>query len=608
MSTNPTPPTILRNLYAKLETMEKELIENTNSPSQKIDGQKPAPMSPLTLPSNGGTAVDKKQYNVIDKFSKMSINDQRGSNYSASNSSPSTLYQEKGERNRYSANDKDEYNSPKMNSIRVAPTPPSINTYYDAGVPPLPHQQRYMQKTMMTEDDTFNLESPYETDIPRYYNGNYVNVNNYPPQGYHSPPMYDPRMGSPNGNSFAFSPESTSFYNDMGMPGMDDYVIDYKRQSDYSGKDMYMPQKMGQRQSEYSIGNMTKSSINNSFDINADLEQHARSFAGESESFSETKSFLQQAAEIDMSFDPNILKGKKPKYMKDLVNSNNFHKGGNLTIQTSLFRKKTLFYALTTHRLYAFKEDRSDAELITWYVIDKDARVTRAMYSGGLTFELSTVKGTDKNRETHEFETTSKEERDDWMHSLKKVIQLHKYDEKNLPNLPNDKKDGKEVSYTSTLKTPDMKKANASFSAAMSPEILPPSYYGNANTSFSSSYKSPTSPQYNMKYEPSISSQGSYSNKVSPMYASPNQNGGRRGSPQPVMVPSNRLPKHSSPGMSPVQPQIGSPTYYGGNRTPKNLPINQLINNQPPIQGRQNQPSPRINYYQRSPMQRPQGN
>ncbi|ORX84772.1 hypothetical protein BCR32DRAFT_242346 [Anaeromyces robustus] len=601
MSTNPTPPTILRNLYAKLENMEKELNETTNSPSQKVvDGQKPAPMSPLTLPSNGGNAVDKKQYNVIDKLSKMSINDQHVSNYPASNSSPSTLYQEKGERSRYSA-DKDEYNSPKMNSIRVAPTPPSINTYYDPNVPPMPHQQRYMQKAMMTEDDTFNLESPYETDIPRYYNGNYVNVNNYP-QGYQSPHMYDPRMGSPNGNSFAFSPESGTFYNEMSMPGMDDYIIDYKHQSDYSGKDMYMGQKMGQRQSEYSVGNMTKSSI----DINADLEQHARSFAGESESFSETKSFLQQAAEIDMSFDPSILKGKKPKYMKDLVNSNNFHKGGNLTVQTSLFRKKTLFYALTTHRLYAFKEDRSDAELITWYVIDKDARVTRTMYSGGVTFELSTIKGNDKNRETHEFETGSKEERDDWMHSLKKVIQLHKYDEKNLPNLPNDKQ-GKEVSYTSTLKTPDMK-SNTSFSA-MSPEIVPPNYYGNANTSFSSSYKSPTSPQYNIKYEPSISSQGSYSNKVSPMYANANQNNGRRGSPQPVMVPGNRIPKHSSPGMNPVQTQMGSPSYYAGNRTPKNLPINQLINNQPsPIQGRQNQPSPRINYYQRSPMQRPQGN
>jgi len=562
-------------------------------------------MSPLALPSNGGNIIDKKQYNVIDKFSKMAINDQHSSNYSATNSSPSTLYQEKGERGRYSATEKDEYNSPKMNSIRVAPTPPSINTYYDPNAPPLPNQ-RYIQKAMITEDDTFNLESPYETDIPRYYNGSYVNINNYPQQPFNSPPMYDPRLGSPSGNSFAFSPDSAAFYNEMSMPGIDDYVLDYKHQSDYSGKDMYMAQKMGQRQSEYSIGNMTKSSINNSFDINSELEpHHARSFAGESESFSETKSFLQQAAEIDMSFDPSILKGKKPKYMKDLVNSNNFHKGGVL-VQSSIFKKKSLFYALTTHRLYAFKEDRSDAELITWYVIDKDARITRNLYSGGLAFELSTVKGNDKNRETHEFEAASKEDRDDWMHSLKKVIQLHKYDEKNLPNLPTEKKTEKELSYTSTLKTPDMKKSNLS-NSAMSPDIIPPSFYGNSNTSFSSSYKSPTSPQYNMKYEASISSQGSYSNKVSPMYASPNQNG-RRGSPQPVMVPGNRLPKHSSPGMSAIQPQMGSPTYYGGNRTPKSLPINQLIGNQQSIQGRQNQPSPRTNYYQRSPMQRPQGN
>jgi len=110
---NPTPPTILRNLYAKLETMEKELNENSGSLSVTYNNndnnniQNPveeqrapnaaAPMSPLTLPSNGNASVNdvRKNYNVVDKFSKLSISDQRSSSFSnPSNSSPQPRYQE----------------------------------------------------------------------------------------------------------------------------------------------------------------------------------------------------------------------------------------------------------------------------------------------------------------------------------------------------------------------------------------------------------------------------------------------------------------------------------------------------------------------------------
>jgi len=608
---NPTPPTILRNLYAKLETMEKELNENSNSPSMHNQENPKPPMSPLTLPSNGNPNDMKKPYNVVDKMSKLSMNDPRYSNHSSG--SPQVNYQDEytrhsasirssdsGHRARGSYSDKDnEYNSPKINCVRATPTPPSINTYYT------PQNPRYPR----SEDDTFiTAESPYETDIPRYYNGSYGN--SYP---QNQTPQYD-RMRSPGNNSFAFSPDSTTFYNEVSFPNDNtipkideygNYLSDYKHQSD-NGREIFIPQ----RQSDYS--NANKSSISNSFDLNADLEAHARSFATDSvsESMSDSKSFLAAAAEIDMDFDPSILSGKGKKYMKDLVNSNNFHKGGTLTITTSVFlnKKKTLFYALTTHRLYAFKEDRSDAELIAHYVIDKDTKCNKAsVYSGVRSFELTTNKNGEKQRSIIEFECTSKEEKEDWLHSINKVIQLHKYHDKTLPPPPGAPKN---ESYTSTLKTPNMKPGLPT--PSISPEISP-SFYS-ANASFSSSYKSPSIPpaQYSSKYEPSISSQasGNYQ-KVSPMYqAGPNV---RRNSPQPVLVnsPPNRQPPmkgQPSPIMNPANPQMGSPNYQYMNRSQKNLPINHLINNAPPMQGRNPPPSPRVNYYQRSPVQRPQGN
>lgn len=622
---NPTPPTILRNLYAKLETMEKELNENSGSLSVTYNNnndniQNPieeqsapnagTPMSPLTLPSNSNVPVNdvKKNYNVVDKFSKLTISDQRSSSFSnPSNNSSQPRYQENdyarasvrsdnsnSSRGRvsYSSNNNEkdnEYNSPKINYIRAAPTPPSINTYYN------PQNQKYFnQRSFPNEDDTFNLESPYENEIPRYYGGSY---NNSMPQNYQSPPLYD-KMGSPSNNSYAFSPDSATFYNEMSIPNMDEYgsyVPDYKHQSDYSSKNDF-----------------SKSSINNSFDLNADLENHARSFgAGNesiSETFSETKSFLAAVSEIDMNFNPDILKGKGKKYMKDLVNSNNFHKGGKLTICTNIFlnKKKTLFYALTTHRLYAFKEDRSDAELIAHYTIDKDAKVNKAgIYAGVRNFELTTVKDNAKSKEVHEFECETKEERDEWIHSINKVIQLHKYYGKTLPTLPQEK----EVSYTSTLKTPNLS------SVLPSPTMTPDgnsSFCGAtaANTSFSSSYKSPSIPP--SQYVPSVASQSSYS-KVSPMYSNQvNINNGRRPSPQPLLVQSpparpNGKP-HSSPNINPIpiQNHMGSPNFSYMKQAPKNLPINQFINNQNQIPGRSTQPSPRLNYYQRSPMQRPQ--
>jgi len=586
MSTNPTPPTILRNLYAKLETMEKELNETTNnSPSsrqgenQKVNG---TPMSPLTLPSNSNNPSDVKKYNaVVDKMSKLSMNDPRQEyDYPKPGSS----------RRGGSYSDKDnEYNSPKINYVRAAPTPPAINTYYN------PQNQRYANHR--GEEDNLEASQNYDNDIPRYYTNNNYN-NGYPQQNY--PAQYE-KMSSPNGNSFAFSPDSAAFYNEMSIPNIDEYgnyVSDYKHQSDYSGKEFYM----NQRQSEYSVGNVTKSSISNSFDLNADLEAHAKakSFGGSdslNESFSDSKSFLAAAAEIDMNFDASILSGKKPKLMKDLVNSNNFHKGGQLTICTNILfnKKKTLFYALTTHRLYAFKEDRSDAELITHYTIDKDAKVTKAgIYAGVRNFELTTIKNHDKQREIHEFECATKEEKDEWLHAINKVIQLHKYHDKTLPPPPSAGGDKKNESYTSTLKTPNMKPGYPT--PAMSPET--PGGY--ANSSFSgSSYKSPTTP--NAPYNTSTSSQGSFS-KVSPMYGNPAAV--RRNSPQPMMVQS---PTNGKPMNMKASPNMGAtqPNYY---RSQKNLPINQLINNPPPVQGRNPPQSPRVNYYQRSPMQRPQGN
>jgi len=597
---NPTPPTILRNLYAKLETMEKELNENSNSPSslEKFDNPK-APMSPLTLPSNGNVTDSKKQYNVVDKMSKLSMNDPRYSN----GSSPQIVYQDSeyarhsssvrsdstGHRVRGSYSEKDnEYNSPKINSVRATPTPPSINTYYQ--------NPRYPPRG---EDDTFNAE--FDND-PKYYNG-------YPPNGQ-LPAQYK----SPSNNSFAFSPDSATFYNeasfqnnDVSIPKIDEYgnyLSDYKHQSD-TGREYYIPQ----RQSDYSAANMTKSSISNSFDLNADLEAHARSFATDSvsESMSDSKSFLAAAAEIDMDFDPSILAGKSKKYMKDLVNSNNFHKGGELTICTNILfnKKKTLFYALTTHRLYAFKEDRSNAELIAHYVIDKDTKCNKAgIYTGVRFFELTTIKNNEKQRDIYEFECTTKEEKEEWIHSINKVIQLHKYYQKTLPAPPN----GSE-SYTSTLKTPNLKPGLPT--PSISPEVSP-SYYS-ANSSFNSSFKSPSinPSQYSAKYEPSISSQVNGYQKVSPMYAA--AGGARRNSPQPALVNSppngNRPMKNQpSPVMNPSNAQMGSPNYNYMNRNQKNLPINQLINNTPPLQGRNPPPSPRGNYYQRSPRQRPQGN
>jgi len=601
---NPTPPTILRNLYAKLETMEKELNESSGSLSSPYNNnsnniQNPVEeqnvpnandqISPISLPSNNNTPI-----NVVDKFSNLSLSEQRTSSLTNPNGSQQLRIQDNRVRSdsnsgrgriSYIPNipntERDtEYNSPKVNYARVSQAPPNINTYYNQQNP------KYVNpKSFSSEDDTLNLESPYETDIPRYVGGNYGNSL---PQNFQSPPSSSTVFGSPSGNSYALSPENTSFYIDTNISNIDEYgsyMVDYKHRSDYSGKNEY-----------------SKASINNSFDLNADLEAHARSFgAGNesiSESFSETKSFLAAVSEIDMNFNPDILKGKGKKYMKDLVNSNNFHKGGKLTICTNIFlnKKKTLFYALTTHRLYAFKEDRSDAELIAHYTIDKDAKVNKAgIYAGVRNFELTTIKDNAKSREIHEFECETKEERDEWIHSINKVIQLHKYHGKTLPTLPQEK----EVSYTSTLKTPNL--SSVLPTPSMSPDGNSSFCGGAANTSFSSSYKSPSIPP--SQYVPSIASQNSYT-KVSPMYSNQvNMNNGRRPSPQPLLVqspPSRPIGKpHSSPNISPIpiQNHMGSPNFSYMKQPPKNLPINQFITNQSQIPGRNTQPSPRLNYY-----------
>jgi len=621
----PNHPTILRNLYAKLEVMEKELNENSGSLSSPYnnnnndnDIQKPVEEqrvpnpndqispSPLSLPSNNNIPV-----NVIDKFSNLSLSEQRTSSLTNPNNSTQQLRIQNNNFNRvrsdsnsgrgrisyYPNTERDtELNSPKINYIRASQVPQNINTYYNQQNPKIVNS-----KSFTSEDDTLNLESPYETDIPRYVGGNYGSSI---PQNFQSLPSSSTVFGSPSGNSYALSPESTTFCNEMSIPNIDEYgnyIVDNKHHSDYSGKNDY-----------------SKASISNSFDLNADLEVHARSFgAGNesiSESLSDTKSFLANVSEIDMKFDPDILKGKGKKYMKDLVNSNNFHKGGKLTVVTNIFlnKKKTLFYALTTHRLYAFKEDRSDAELITYYVIDKDVKVHKAgIYAGVRNFELTTTKDNGKSREVYEFECDTKDEKDEWIHSISKVVQLHKYYEKTLPALPEVKpeveSEGKDKSYTSTLKTPNM--APAYPTPSMSPDGNS-SFYGGSNSSFSSSYKSPSISAN--QYIP----QNSFSKPPS-MYSNP-VNNGRRTSPQPLLVSNPAAVRGSSPNMNPIQTQIGSPTFNYMNKSPKNLPINQLINNQQqppiqvintqqsPVQGRNPQQSPRVNYYQRSPMQRPQ--
>jgi len=402
-----------------------------------------------------------------------------------------------------------------------------------------------------------------------------------------------------NPTNYSFSPESATLYNESTfsnneiiIPKVDEYgnyLSDYK-QGEYI---------IQQRQSDYSNPSLNKSVISNSFDLNADLEGQARSFVTDSvsESISDSKSFLAAAAEIDMDFDPSILAGKSKKLMKNLVNSNNFHKGGNLTICTNILfnKKKTLFYALTTHRLYAFKEDRSEAELIAHYTINKDTKCNKAgIYAGVRNFELTTHKNGSKQREVHEFECATKEEKDEWIHSINKVIQLHKYYDKTLPPAPNNP-DG---SYTSTLKS------NSGNSGLPTPPVLSPSvspFPGNTsfNTSFNSSMNSYKSPKYN-KHD--TSSQNSNSFKIPSMYtnASSSHKSSKQSSsngrqmkqavPSPIVIPSN---------VNPISPQMASPNFNYVNRNPKNVQLNNLLmNNPPPIQNR-NPASPGINYYQR---------
>jgi len=412
------------------------------------------------------------------------------------------------------------------------------------------------------------------------------------------------RMRSPN-NNYAYTPDSATLYNEVSFPNNEviprvdeygNYLSDYKQQGEYI---------IQQRQNDYNNLHVNKPSIGNSFDINYDLENTSKSFVTDSvsESISDSKSFLAAAAEIDMDFDPKILEGKSKKLMKNLVNSNNFHKGGNLTICTNILfnKKKTLFYALTTHRLYAFKEDRSEAELIAHYTINKDTKCGRAgIYAGIRNFELTTNKNGSKQREVHEFECTTKEERDEWMHSINKVIQLHKYHDKTLPPPPINP----DESYTSTLKSSTSNTGLPTppvLSPSVSPYPMNGSLNGSINSSMNGGYKSP---KPNSKQDNSVSSHGNGGFKIPSMYTTSSP---RKSKKSKSKNSSSNGSKHKQPSpninptiVMPTTPQMASPNFNYVNRNPNNLPINLLMNNGPPIQNR-NPASPNVNYYQRPP-------
>jgi len=592
-------PTLIRNLQARLENIEKEYNQNKSSTAAEVQSPSNAvvapltPLSPLSLPVNGNVDIKKKKpsnalekiNDVVEKMSKLNINnDSQVLNYPSSsqdsdyvNRSTLSLRRNGSLRSRGYSDKESDYSALKLNHyVRTtqAPvaTPIPINIQYNQ------HNPRYVN--VRSHDDSY-YENLYENEIPKY------NINTY---GSSLPKQLE-RINGSGMNPNMYNQESTPYYTDVNIPNLDEYgnnVSDYKRQSSYSFSNSKI--------SEYNLSN--KVNINNSYDYNADLEGLtpsigiASSYEEGNESFSESNSFLAVAAEIDMDFDSSLLKGKKPKYMKDLVTSNNFHKGGELTICTNFFfnKKKTLFYALTTHRLYAFKEDRSDAELIAHYTIDKDTKVSKAnIYSGVRAFELTTVKNGTKQREGHEFECTTKEEKDEWIHAINKVIQLHKYHDKTLPPPPGIK--NRNESYTSTLKTPTIKPVYPT------PNISPESSQSSNNNSFSSNkirHMSATLGQLN-KYDSSMITHnggGIFSNNSI------------RNTSQPMIIPSN----NNRPVMTSYSPNLNqvpsSPNVNYNMRRQSNL---QLMNSPPPFQGRNPPMSPRVNYYSNSPMIRPQG-
>jgi len=597
MNGNVTNPTIIRNLYAKLENMEREY--NLNKSSTAAVSQSPSnavitpmsPLSPLSLPVNSNIDIKKKKpsnalekiNDVVEKMSKLNINNEsQVLNYPSSsqdsdyvNRSTLSLRRNGSLRSRGYSDKENEYSALKLNHYvkttqAQTTTPIPINIQYN--------QQNPRYVNARSHNDAY-YDNSFENEIPKY------NINTY---GSSLPKQLE-RV---NNNPFMYNQEQTGYYSEMTIPNIDEYgnnISDYKRQSSYS----FNTSKV----SEYNL--MNKVNINNSYDYNADLEGMtpsigvASSYDDGNESFSESNSFLAVAAEIDMEFDSSILKGKKPKYMKDLVTSNNFHKGGELTICTNFFfnKKKTLFYALTTHRLYAFKEDRSDAELIAHYTIDKDTKVSNAgIYSGVRTFELTTVKNGTKQREAHEFECLTKEEKEEWKHAISKVIQLHKYHDKTLPPPPGIK--NRNESYTSTLKTPSIKPVYPT------PNISPESSQSSNNNSFNSNkikHMSATLGQLGNKYDSSMITHnggGIFSNNSI------------RNTSQPLLIPSN----NNRPVMASYSPNLNqvpsSPNINYNMRRQSNL---QLMNSPPSIQSRNPPMSPRVNYYSNSPMIRPQG-
>jgi len=581
---NPTPPQIMRNLYAKLENLEKKLNESGDS---YIQNQIPTPAnsqgitkpgSPEELHSNGSIDMKKTYNNVVERISKININDPHLSNYSSNSNSSPTLYQDSDYINhsslksdsfrvRGSYSDKEpDYNSLKFNqyAARTAQSPPPVLNNS------LLQSPRYINRG---EDDTINYDTTFENDIPKLPVNNLV--------AFQQQQASLERISSPTNPPYMLSPEATAaLYNEINIPSIDEYgnnISEYKHQSgNLVGR-------------EYYSNSRPIAGVGNSFEFNGDFEGIERSRSnttGEmNESFSDSKSFLAAVAEIDMEFDSSILKGKNPKYMKDLVNSGNFHKGGNLTICTNFLfnKKKTLFYALTTHRLYAFKEDRSDAELIAHYTIDRDTKVSKAgVYSGVRNFELSTTKNGSKQREIHEFECNSKEEKDEWIHSISKVIQLHKYIDKTLPPPPAGS--GSNESYTSTLKTP---KLNPVYPT---PNLSPDITQSGSNNSFNGNIIGSPSNQFN-KIDPTLLVQNGGGNFGAYI------NNSLRNSPQPLMISSNPnrpVIASDSPRLRASQiPLSSSPLNY---RQPNIPPISQGNTRLPPIQQIRNPGSPRMNY------------
>lgn len=361
--------------------------------------------------------------------------------------------------------ERENYASPKINYIRAVPTPPPINTLY--------MNSKYNNSNNGNTNRNIipSLESEDEfSPISDGYRGSESGSYRSHPNNFYGHAV-DPNN---NGNGYYYDQEGNEILSGNGEDGLyyDHQEFNPKHQSDFTNKntnEYYIQQRQNnfsKHHSDFANNNPTitphgsypsttamslknnnmnhlknnsqsNMSFNTSLDLNAtDVESYKSGSSVVNESISESKSAV---TEIDMSFDPELVEGskKKQRIMADLVNSTNFHKGGYLGNNNSIFKKKNFFYVLTTHRMYYFKEDKSDAECLGWYIIDKNSVVKNGnIYSGIKSLELETLKNGQKIKHQYEFEAKSKEEKEEWISAIKKVIQLHKYYKMSLPPVP----------------------------------------------------------------------------------------------------------------------------------------------------------------------------